>query len=130
MDDVTETCAASAIDDRSAERIAEYVSQKLAELMQPYRTGGALDPNEELRPVFMKVSAYCRWSGKGETKVWEEIKAGRLEVVRDGRNVLITYRSALKRALEVAAETVEPQDHRAALRRALAKVEANFQPAE
>jgi hypothetical protein len=107
---------------------ASSLEARLAELLRVNQTRETLDPNEGLRPVFMKISAYCRWSGKGETRVWEEIKAGRLETVRDGRNVLITYRSALKRAREIAAETLEPSDRRAALDQALA--EANFQPAE
>jgi hypothetical protein len=119
----------SEIDKQAAERIVECARQRLAELMQP-RSGESLDPNEGLRPVFMKVSSYCRWSGKGETKVWEDIKAGRLEIVRDGRNVLITYRSALRRALEIAAETIEPPDRRAALKRTLTEVAADLQPAE
>ena len=95
---------------------AKGLEALLAEFLQINQTGETLDPNEGLRPVYMKISAYCRWSGKGETKVWEEIKAGRLETVRDGRNVLITYRSALKRAREIAAQTLEPSDRRAALR--------------
>jgi hypothetical protein len=107
---------------------AKGLEALLAEFLQINQTGETLDPNEGLRPVYMKISAYCRWSGKGETKVWEEIKAGRLETVRDGRNVLITYRSALKRAREIAAETLEPPEGRAAVNQALA--EASFQPAE
>jgi hypothetical protein len=107
---------------------ASSLEARLIEFLQINQTRETLDPNEGLRPVFMKISAYCRWCGKGETRVWEEIKAGRLETVRDGRNVLITYRSALRRALEIAGATLEPSDRRAALTQA--RGEANFQPAE
>jgi hypothetical protein len=107
---------------------AKGLEALLAEFLRINQTNEALDPNEGLRPIFMKISAYCRWSGKGETRVWEDIKAGRLEVVRDGRNVLVTYRSALERARAIAAETLEPPDRRAAFKRTLD--EANFQPAE
>jgi hypothetical protein len=99
----------------------------LAQFLALNRTASPLDPNQALRPVFMKVRAYCSWRGVGETKAWEEIKNGQLEIVRDGRNVLVTYRSALKRALELAAETLEPPERRAALQRTLEQASPNFE---
>jgi hypothetical protein len=109
---------------------AKGLEALLAEFLRINQTGEALDPNEGLLPIFLKMPAYCRWSGQGETRAREDIKAGRLETVRDRRNVLITYRSALKRAREIAAETLEPPDRRAAIKRALDEAEANFQLAE
>jgi hypothetical protein len=111
------------------ERAGDSLEMLLAKFLEVNRTASSLDPNQSLRPIFMKVSAYCRWRGVGETKCWQEIRDGKLEIVRDGRNVLVTYRSALRRALELAVQTLEPSERRESMQRALEKGAAGIETA-
>lgn len=43
----------------------------------------------------MGVAEFCKWSGLGKTKVYAEIKCGKLPVFKVGRRTLIRFDVAL-----------------------------------
>jgi hypothetical protein len=84
----------------------------------------SLDPNEgKLRPSLLKITRYAELRGIGETQAWAELRDGKIEAVKSGRTTLITYRSYLRRILELAEASGVPafvgdlELYRAALKR-------------
>lgn len=59
-------------------------------------------------PLLVTIPEGCRRLGIGRSKIYEHIKSGRIEAVKDGRRTLLTTRS-----LHVHADSL-PAVHQAA----------------